>query len=65
MWLRGRLGTVCARGACLASVAGPSTSPLGGSSQWQSSLLRTRTVSAFVPSYPVRRSLHLAIQGGK
>src|SRR6266513_4822213 len=65
IWRRGRLGTVCARGAHAAWSCGPSTSPLGGSSQWQSSLLRTRTVSAFVPSYPVQRSLHLAIQGGK
>src|SRR5207237_5613520 len=28
---RGRLGTVCARGACPAWSSGPSTSPLGGS----------------------------------
>ena len=28
VWRRGRLGTVCARGACLAWSSGPSTSPL-------------------------------------
>jgi hypothetical protein len=30
VWRRGRLGTVCARGACPAWSSGPSTSPLGG-----------------------------------
>src|SRR5213080_3448326 len=29
VWRRGRVGTVCARGACPAWSSGPSTSPLG------------------------------------
>ncbi len=33
VWRRGRLGTVCARGAHPAWSSGPSTSPLGGSGE--------------------------------